>query len=190
MSSATDSLCEIAALRIELLDTDPLIWRQVEVPTSITLKVLHDVVRAAMGWYDQHLWEMRQGKQRYGQPIPGDNWGSPVVKADKLRLRDILEPRKTVLDHTYDFGDSWAHRLILTDIRSGDPAADYAPPPPSCAGRRRRAKGASRRLTGRSFVPTVSAPSQSALKAPQFGGSCRPAPRQSAELRAHEHQSA
>jgi len=125
MISATDSLHEIATLRIELLDTDPLIWRQVEVPTSITLKVLHDVVQAAMGWYDQHLWEMRQGKQRYGQPIAGDNWGSPVVKADKVRLRDILKPRKTVLDYTYDFGDSWEHRLTFTDIRRGDSAADY-----------------------------------------------------------------
>ena len=50
MTSAADSLHEIATLRIDLLDTDPPIWRQVEVPTSITLKVMHDVVQAAMGW--------------------------------------------------------------------------------------------------------------------------------------------
>lgn len=142
MSSTSDSLHEIATLRIELLDTDPLIWRQVEVPTSITLKVLHNVVQAAMGWYDQHLWEMRQGKQRYGQPISGDNWGSPIVKADKVRLRDILKPRKTVLHYTYDLGDSWEHRLTFTHIRPGDPDTDYpcyiggerAAPPEDCGG--------------------------------------------------------
>jgi hypothetical protein len=41
-ATATDSFNEIANVRIELVDSDPLIWRQVEVPTSITLKVLHD----------------------------------------------------------------------------------------------------------------------------------------------------
>jgi hypothetical protein len=29
-----------------------LIWRQVEVPTSITLKVLHDIIQIVMGWFD------------------------------------------------------------------------------------------------------------------------------------------
>jgi hypothetical protein len=35
-SAAFDSFNEIAAVRIELRDTDSVIWRQVEVPTSIT----------------------------------------------------------------------------------------------------------------------------------------------------------
>jgi Plasmid pRiA4b ORF-3-like protein len=39
-TAASDSFNEIATIRIELRHTDPLIWRQVEVPTSITLKVL------------------------------------------------------------------------------------------------------------------------------------------------------
>ena len=55
MSAVPDIIPEqIATLRIELVDTDPLIWRQVEVPTSITLRALHDVIQAAMGWFDQH----------------------------------------------------------------------------------------------------------------------------------------
>jgi hypothetical protein len=143
MTSAADSLHEIATLRIELLDTDPAIWRQVEVPTSMTLKGLHDVVQAAMGWYNRHLWELRQGKQRYGQPIPGDDWGgAPTIKADKVRLREILKPRKTVLTYTYDFGDCWEHRLTLTDVRQGDRELEYpryiagerAAPPEDCGG--------------------------------------------------------
>ena len=54
--SAIDSFTEIATLRIELKDSDPLIWRELEVPTSITLKVLHEIVQTAMGWLDYHLW--------------------------------------------------------------------------------------------------------------------------------------
>jgi hypothetical protein len=56
--SASDSFNEIASVRIELRHTDPLIWREVEVPTSITLLVLHDIVQAVVGWFDYHLWEL------------------------------------------------------------------------------------------------------------------------------------
>ena len=69
-NAASDSFNEIATVRIELRDTDPLIWREVEVPTSITLKVLHDIIQAVMGWFDCHLWELTIEKQRYGLPVP------------------------------------------------------------------------------------------------------------------------
>jgi len=49
-NAAADSFNEIANVRIELLHTDPLIWRQVEVPTSVTLKVLHDIIQVVMGY--------------------------------------------------------------------------------------------------------------------------------------------
>lgn len=112
---ASDSFNEIATVRIELRHTDPLIWRQVEVPTSITLKVLHDIIQVVMGWFDYHLWEFTVGKQRYGLPMD-DDWGTkPRIAATKVRLRDVLKPRKTVIDYTYDFGDCWEHRLTVTE---------------------------------------------------------------------------
>jgi hypothetical protein len=34
-----------------------------------------------------------------------DDWGTePPIAAGKVRLRDVLKPRKTVIDYTYDFG--------------------------------------------------------------------------------------
>ena len=36
-------------LKIVLADTDPLIWRQVEVLADTTLRQLHAVIQAAMG---------------------------------------------------------------------------------------------------------------------------------------------
>lgn len=140
--SAADSVNEICTLRIELCDSDPLIWRQLEVPTSITLKVLHEVVQAAMGWFDQHLWEFRIGKRRFGLPIDED-WGTePRIEAAKVRLREVLTPRRTVLSYVYDFGDEWEHRLILTNIRQGEPGIGYPryvagernAPPEDCGG--------------------------------------------------------
>ncbi len=141
-NAASDSFNEIATVRIELRHTDPLIWRQVEVPTSITLKVLHDIIQAVIGWFDCHLWEFAIGKQRYGLPID-DDWGAePCIVAAKVRLRDVLKTRKTVIDYTYDFGDGWEHRLTVTDVRAGQPGISYPRyiggerngPPEDCGG--------------------------------------------------------
>jgi Plasmid pRiA4b ORF-3-like protein len=120
-----ESYNEICTVRIELLETTPLIWREVEVPTSITLKVLHDIVQISVGWFDCHLWQFTIGGQRYGPPMP-ENWRDAELKdATKARLRDVLEPGTTVIDYLYDFGDSWEHRLTVTDIRQGNPGVSY-----------------------------------------------------------------
>lgn len=141
-STASASVSEIATVRIELKDTDPLIWRQVEAPTSITLKVLHDIVQIAIGWFDYHLWEFTIGEQRYGLPMDED-WGTaPRKPATKVRLRDVLKAKRTVIDYVYDFGDYWEHRITVTDVRAGDAEIAYprylggerAGPPEDCGG--------------------------------------------------------
>ncbi|HEY5301348.1 MAG TPA: plasmid pRiA4b ORF-3 family protein [Acetobacteraceae bacterium] len=140
--SAADSFNQICTVRIELMDTDPLIWREVEVPTSITLKVLHDIIQITVGWLDQHLWELKIDGRTYGPPRD-ENWGTgPHTDAIKVRLRDVLKPRKTRIDYMYDFGDSWEHRLTVTNIRPGEPGVSYPHyvggewdcPPEDCGG--------------------------------------------------------
>ena len=124
-SAAFDSFLQIVTVRIELRDSDPVIWRQVEVPTSITLNILHRIIQAAMGWFDYHLWEFTIDKRRYGLPTDED-WGTePRSDAAKVRLRNVLRPRKTTIDYLYDFGDYWDHQLTVTNIRNGDPDLSY-----------------------------------------------------------------
>jgi Plasmid pRiA4b ORF-3-like protein len=86
----------IATLRIDLLGSDPPIWREIEVPVSMTLKELHAVVQAAMEWEDAHLWEFAVGRERIGG-----------TRAAKLSLHSLLRPRVTKLTYIYDFGDGW-----------------------------------------------------------------------------------
>lgn len=140
--TAVDSFTQIATVRIDLKDSDPPIWRMVEVPTSITLKVLHDIVQVTMGWFDYHLWEMVIGGQTYGLPMDED-WGTvPRKPASRTRLRDVLAPGSTRIDYTYDFGDNWQHTLIVTDVRAGDAGTGYPRylagerdcPPEDCGG--------------------------------------------------------
>ncbi len=80
-TTAFDSFNEIATVRIELRDTDPVIWREVEVPTSITLKVLHRIIQAVMAWFDYHLWEFTIDKCRYGLSTDEDRGTEPRIAA-------------------------------------------------------------------------------------------------------------
>ncbi len=121
----------IATLRIDLLDSDPPIWREIEVPVAMTLKQLHAVVQAAMGWEDAHLWEFAVGRERIGSS-----------RAAKLTLQALLRPRTTKLTYIYDFGDCWEHQLTLTKPRAAAPALAYPrylagenpAPPEDCGG--------------------------------------------------------
>jgi Plasmid pRiA4b ORF-3-like protein len=142
MTTAADSFNQIATVRIELKDSDPPIWRQVEVPTSVTLRTLHDIIQATVGWFDYHLWEFTIAERRYGLPTDED-WGTkPRADASKVRLRDLLKQPHTVIDYIYDFGDNWQHRLTITDVRLGDANLSYPRyvggeqngPPEDCGG--------------------------------------------------------
>jgi hypothetical protein len=42
-------------LLIVLADSDPLIWRRIQVPASYSFWDLHIAIQDAMGWFDCHL---------------------------------------------------------------------------------------------------------------------------------------
>jgi hypothetical protein len=137
-----DGLDEIVTIRVELCDSDPPIWREVEVPTSVTLKVLNDIIQIVMGWTNSHLWEFTIGKKQYGLPADEDWRDKPLISAAGARLRDVLQPPKTTINYLYDFGDSWEHLLTVTGLRQGSPGLLYPRylggerngPPEDCGG--------------------------------------------------------
>lgn len=132
---------EIVTIRMELVDSEPLIWREVAVPTSVTLKVLHEIIQVVMNWFDYHLWEFTAGGRRYGVPIEDDWREEPLRDATKTRLRDVLKGGRTELGYVYDFGDNWRMRLIASDVHEGEyglyplyVGGEGAAPPEDCGG--------------------------------------------------------
>jgi hypothetical protein len=114
----------IARLRISLNDTDPEIWRVVDVPLTASLKMLHDIVQAAMGWEDYHLWEFETGDRRYGLPDP--EWPDDELAAAKnIKLGALIERGVREMTYTYDMGDNWEHAIAVEAVRPGDPDAKY-----------------------------------------------------------------
>lgn len=110
-------------LRIELDDITPTIWRQLVVPSDVTLHAFHDVVQAVMGWTDSHLHAFRMG--------PGDlqfdvapfvtrldiEEGEEGTPEAEVRLDQVLSSQGDRLYYEYDFGDGWEHTIILDSVQ-------------------------------------------------------------------------
>lgn len=126
------------ALRIELLEVAPLVWRRVLVPDRWTLASLHHYLQWVMGWTDSHAHEFQVGE---GLVAP-DWWIKEAgLDEDARRYRD--ERRVSVaavvselgargeFEYSYDMGDGWQHRVV---IESPTTAVEDLPLPRCVAG--------------------------------------------------------
>jgi len=110
----------VYVLRIQLEEISPLIWREVEVPDSLSLAALHEVIQQSMGWENYHLYEYLINGERYGVNDPDFDYGDPVNEAGKLKIKDALKNQEDFINYCYDFGDSWQHTVILKSIKPGN----------------------------------------------------------------------
>jgi hypothetical protein len=133
----------IAVLRVELQDIEPLIWRRVAVRTSIALAGLHAIIQAAMGWEDNHLWEFRLGQRRYSLTITDDpEWNERITDAAGVTLESLLSTGVAEIGYLYDMGDNWEHRVIGEKLKQAEPGLLYPQflggerrcPPEDCGG--------------------------------------------------------
>ncbi|MFF4290959.1 plasmid pRiA4b ORF-3 family protein [Streptomyces sp. NPDC001633] len=125
-------------IKITLRDSRPPIWRRLEVPSGITLRELHDVVQAAFGWEDYHMWAFESGRDRYG--IADRDLG--IRSAASKQLRQVAARTGDRLRYTYDFGDGWEHDILTENVTEPEPDTAYprcvtgrrACPPEDCGG--------------------------------------------------------
>ena len=125
-------MTEIARLLITLDDLRPPVRRRIEVPLVHRRDGLHQVIQAAMGWENCHLYEFRAGGRdgpAYGVPDPdGVFTESDPLPARKASLADLLAQRTSkarAFTYVYDFGDDWRHSVKLEAIAAADPEALY-----------------------------------------------------------------
>ncbi len=116
----------VARIPIELRGLEPKIWRRADVPGSLTLKALHDVIQVTFGWTHSHLFEVVAGERSYGEPMPEyDDSGRKVYHAKHIRLKTLADRAVERFAYVYGFGDNWQHDLIVEEIRDGDASIDY-----------------------------------------------------------------
>jgi hypothetical protein len=89
----------------------------------ITLAGLHDVIQAALAWWDYHLHQYIVDGQHYGTPDGEfEDELPPTIDEHTVTLRDIVDAKEIVYE--YDFGDSWEHRVEIESVSvAADPVA-------------------------------------------------------------------
>jgi hypothetical protein len=103
---STSQFPEAYQLKITLTDSEPEVWRRVQVSAQIALKELHDVVQRAMGWEDQHSYVFRLAS---------------VPCSPEQSLADILGAGEgQPLYYTYDFQSGWLHRIEVEALAEAD----------------------------------------------------------------------
>jgi hypothetical protein len=125
-------------LTITLQGTEPAIWRQVEVSSTITLHRLHSAIQAAFGWENSHLWVFSTPQGDYG--VPDGDTGHRSASSKKLEA--VAPSPGDWICYTYDFGDTWDHAVVVDAVVNAEPGVAYpryltgqrAGPPEDCGG--------------------------------------------------------
>ncbi len=122
------------ALRIELLDVKPLVWRRIVVPNQWTFASLHHYLQWVMGWWDSHAHEFQVGDH----VVAPDWWIAEMELDEAAKSRD--ERRYSVaaavtelgirgeIEYRYDMGDGWQHRLVIETPPPGWIDQDFSLP--------------------------------------------------------------
>jgi hypothetical protein len=125
-------------VRVELVASEPEIWRQLEVRGSLTLDQVHQVLQTAFDGEDMHLHRFTADDPFAPlRPVDGEipealQW-LPAQECDEpddrpegdFSLDQLLALGAGAAFYEYDFGDSWLLRLELV---SQCPANEGTPP--------------------------------------------------------------
>ncbi len=136
----------IYQLKCKLAYTKPAVFRTILVRSTITFYELHHTLQISMGWLNYHLFNFQYHDYYLELPNVEDDEYDTFGKFQKIDPRKIILNEffispKTVINYTYDFGDSWKHEISLQKIiEPGDVSAllptcikgKYACPPEDC----------------------------------------------------------
>ena len=116
---------------IVLPNTDPVVWRRIQVPESYSFWDLHVAIQDAMGWKDYHLHEFTLVDPKTGRAkrigIPDDEMPDerPCLAGWKVPISRYLTYGTDPVRYRYDFGDDWQHTLEFEELV---PAGDSSYP--------------------------------------------------------------
>ena len=131
-------------IKIELVDSNPLIWRRVIIPADITFKRLHDTIQFSMDWWDRHLYEFEFPQEKLRITNDGETYEefkfyqkkykdkaltnrndphgmiahileTTIRQPQTIKIDRYLEKYK-IITYVYDFGDDWQHKIELEKI--------------------------------------------------------------------------
>lgn len=105
-------------VKISIMEIKPVIWRRLRIPGNITFQQLHQIIQAAFGWLDYHLYKFQFDKvvvtipnDQYG---PGELFGEDITELDSesTKINKLFDANYRCV-YEYDFGDSWNHEITV-----------------------------------------------------------------------------
>lgn len=117
--------CKEYHIRVKLNNAPVKIWRELLVPSNVSLELLALLLIKAMGWNNSHLHQFRKGDVFFkntedlqaSQEFIG--FGRPLMIHDsnQISLGNVLKEKGDSMKFEYDFGDSWEHEVWVKGIR-------------------------------------------------------------------------
>lgn len=112
-----------STLRIELENSEPLIWRELEVPSNLCLTSLAQAILLAFGWNEDHLHKFLESRKNHYATSMNELGGtlySGIKDGSRYGVSHLLKKQGDSVLFEYDYGDSWYHKVKLKSV------ADYA----------------------------------------------------------------
>lgn len=119
---------EVFQLKITLRESDPAIWRRIQI-ANCTLDKLHAHIQTAMGWTNSRLHHFEIGGERHGDPELLDDGFEDFECVDSTvtRISDILpnDGKRFRFLYVYDFGDDWKHEVLFEGCLKAEKGGHY-----------------------------------------------------------------
>jgi hypothetical protein len=119
----------IHVIKVSLYGAKPPVWRRLEVPSAMTLDLLHEVLQAAFGWQDCHLHQFETVCGEFGNPGQAADW-SELNDESAVAFGQVAGTELAKAVYLYDFGDNWRHDIVVEKILPAVPGIAY----PRCTG--------------------------------------------------------
>jgi hypothetical protein len=108
-------------LKLAVAFSDPLIWRSIQVPGTMTLAALHQVIQVCMGWDNRDTHQFLVGKIFYQSGFGlRDTKRDAAYDEDDFELHQLEEGMQFLFTYLYDGGEGWELEISLEEvIRNG-----------------------------------------------------------------------
>ena len=127
-------------IKVELKDSEPLIYRRVIVPSDINFEKLHKIIQISMGWNNSYLYDFNIKEENLRitcdkEAISEYEFYSKLKLNEKndphgfiknmLKIKPKLSSEVSIyyyldkfnkVEYIYDFGDYWKHDIIVEEI--------------------------------------------------------------------------
>lgn len=107
----------IYQFKVTLLESEPQIWRRIQVKRC-SLDKFHEHIQTAFGWQNCHLHQFEIEGVIYGDPdllLEGFEDDPEIEHSASTSIDDVIprSGKQCRFEYLYDFGDGWKHEVLF-----------------------------------------------------------------------------